>query len=65
MPNILKNDAVLLLKDKETLGSWPLGRIVEMQTGTDGLLRIVTVKTKYSISIRSVTKVAPLLLYQE
>lgn len=63
MPNILKDNAVLLLEEKEMLGSWPLGRIVEIQTGTDSLARIVTAKTKCSIFIRSVTKVKVLLLY--
>ena len=41
--------------------TWPLGRIVEVFSGKDGLVRVVNVKTKSGIYKRPVNKLALLL----
>lgn len=39
---------------------WPLGRIVEVFPGKDGIVRAVSVKTKTGTYSRPVVKVCPL-----
>ena len=35
---------------------WPLGRVVRLNKGNDGLVRSVEVKTQFSLLVRPVTK---------
>ena len=39
------NDLVLIKEDNVKRGQWPLGRVVEVHPGEDGVVRVVTVKT--------------------
>ncbi|GFW99185.1 integrase catalytic domain-containing protein [Trichonephila clavipes] len=39
---------------------WPMGRILEVFPGSDGLVRVVNVKTSTGILKRAITKVVPL-----
>ena len=41
--------------------TWPLGRVIEVFTGKDGIMRVVNVKTKNGIFKRPVHKLAVLL----
>ncbi|GFU79066.1 integrase catalytic domain-containing protein [Trichonephila clavipes] len=49
------------LKDPNTKTlDWPMGRILEVFPGSDGLVRVVNVKTSTGILKRAITKVVPL-----
>ncbi|GFT14719.1 integrase catalytic domain-containing protein [Trichonephila clavipes] len=59
-PNLMENQLVLL-KDPNTKPlDWPMGRILEVLPGSDGLVRVVNVKTSTGILKRAITKVVPL-----
>ncbi|GFT73303.1 integrase catalytic domain-containing protein [Trichonephila clavipes] len=53
-PNLMENQ---LLKDPNTkLLDWPMGRILEVFPGSDGLVRVVNVETSTGILKRAITK---------
>ena len=57
---------IVLLKDSELYThSWPLARVIEVHAGTDGLVRVVTLRTEKGIYRRAVTRLVPLLLEEE
>ncbi|GFX37631.1 integrase catalytic domain-containing protein [Trichonephila clavipes] len=59
-PNLMENQLVLL-KDPNTKPlDWPMERILEVFPGSDGLVRVVNVKTSTGILKRAITKVVPL-----
>ncbi|GFU46835.1 integrase catalytic domain-containing protein [Trichonephila clavipes] len=59
-PNLMENQLVLL-KDPNTKPlDWPMGRILEVFPGSDGLVRVVNVKTSTGILKQAITKVVPL-----
>ena len=39
------NDLVLIKETNVKRGQWPLGRVVEVHPGDDGVIRVVTVQT--------------------
>ena len=43
-------------------GKWPIGRVINIHPGTDGLIRVATVKTASGEYIRPVVKLAKLPL---
>lgn len=54
---------MVMLKGENTpLMNWPLGRIIDVHPGTDGLTRIVTIKTNRGLCKRAITKICILLL---
>ncbi|GFY13539.1 integrase catalytic domain-containing protein [Trichonephila clavipes] len=56
-PNLMENQLVHL-KDRNTKPlDWPMGRILEVFPGSDGLVRVVNVKTSTGILKRAITKV--------
>ncbi|XP_058817221.1 uncharacterized protein LOC131680524 [Topomyia yanbarensis] len=55
-PNIAKGDFVLLTDDNEKPQQWPLGRIVELFPGQDGLVRVVAVQTASGVFRRDIRK---------
>ncbi|GFW27869.1 integrase catalytic domain-containing protein [Trichonephila clavipes] len=58
-PNLMENQLVLL-KDPNTKPlHWPMGRILEVFPGSDGLVRVVNLKTSTAILKRAITKVVP------
>ncbi|XP_053989897.1 uncharacterized protein LOC128882338, partial [Hylaeus volcanicus] len=61
-PNVQIGKLVLLKDENLPSTKWPMGRVVETHPGKDGLIRVVSVKTKNNILKRSVTKIAPLPL---
>ncbi|GFX98599.1 integrase catalytic domain-containing protein [Trichonephila clavipes] len=59
-PNLMENQLVPL-KDPNTKPlDWPMGRILVVFPGSDGLVREVNVKTSTGILKRAITKVVPL-----
>lgn len=55
---------MVLLKVENSPLHWPVGRVVEVIQGVDGVTRIVTVKTSRGEYKRSVAKVYPLPTYE-
>ena len=53
-------DVVLVVEPNANRGQWPLGRIVEVYPGTDGLIRIVKVKVGKHYYLRPVHRLCPL-----
>lgn len=59
----LKEGSLVLVKDEYLPpGRWALGRVNEVHPGTDGRVRVVTLKTKKGSVKRPITKLAPLPL---
>ena len=56
-PNLRVGDIVILREDNMTPSKWPLGRVVSVYTGQDGLVRVVSVKTATGTYRRPITKV--------
>ena len=53
---------IVLLKDSELFTrSWPLARVTEVHKGSDGLVRVVTLRTEKGLYKRSVHRLVPLL----
>ena len=59
--NLQVGDIVLLKMPNTAPTYWPMGRISATFPGTDGLVRVVTVKTATTELTRPVTQVCPLL----
>lgn len=57
---VKQNDLVLIRNEAAPVGKWPMGRIVEVHPGKDGLIRVATIKTSQNTLVRPVTKLAPL-----
>ena len=55
-----KGDMVLIKSEITPLGKWPLGRIVDLHPGADGLVRVATVQTPSSIVKRPIVKLVVL-----
>lgn len=51
-------DLVIIREDNIAPSKWPLGRIIELHPGKDGLVRVVKVKTRTGEYTRSITKLA-------
>ena len=58
-------DVVVLQEDGLLPSKWQLAKITEVHPGRDGVVRVVTVKTKIGSYKRPVTKVAPLLATEQ
>ena len=57
----LKVGDLVVLKETSARGIWPIGRIVEIFPGKDGIVRVVNVKTKDGVYKRPVVKLSLLL----
>jgi hypothetical protein len=55
--NLRVNDIVLLMDENTPRGNWPLAQVVDVNTGRDGLVRSVKVRTNNSFKVRPVNKV--------
>jgi hypothetical protein len=55
--NLRVGDVVLLREDNVIPAKWPLARVLTTHTGSDGLVRVVTVKTSTGTYRRPVVKV--------
>lgn len=58
--NIAINELVLLKDENLPPLKWKLGRIINVHPGTDGLTRVVDVKTAHGTYTRAITKICPL-----
>ena len=57
---------VMLLKDNELFHiSWPLAVVEQVHPGTDGLVRVITLRTEKGTYKRAVTRLVPLLREEE
>ena len=54
-PPLKVGDIVWVLKDLTLRGIWPIGRVVEENTGRDGTTRVMTVRTAYGTLNRPAT----------
>ena len=59
--NIQTGDVVILQEDNMVPTKWPLAKVIQVHTGKDGLVRVVTIKTASGTYKRPVTKIALLL----
>lgn len=59
-PDININDLVLIREENSPATRWPLARILEKHPGSDGITRVVTVKTENNTMKRPITKISPL-----
>ena len=64
-PNLNVGDLVLLMDENTPRNIWPLGLVVDVTLGRDGLVRSVKVKTKSTYLVRPITKVVLLEGVQE
>ena len=55
--NVQVNDLVLIADDNLPRNTWPMGRIVDVFPGNDGLVRTVDVRAKNSVYRRPVAKI--------
>lgn len=55
-PNLNVNDLVIIKDDRFPINQWPLGRVVDLHTGADDLVRAVTIKTSHGMLKRPITK---------
>ncbi|XP_068965518.1 uncharacterized protein [Bombus flavifrons] len=58
--NIQEGTIVLLREDNVPPMHWPLGRVVKVHPGTDGIIRTATVQTSSSLLDRGVKRLVPL-----
>ncbi|CAG9135185.1 unnamed protein product [Plutella xylostella] len=58
--NIKEGEIVLIKEDNLPPARWALGRVLRTHPGTDGRVRVTTLKTKNGIMKRPVTKLSPL-----
>ena len=58
--NLKPGDVVLIAEPKANRGEWPLGRILEAYPGSDGLVRVVSVKSKGKEYLRPIHRLCPL-----
>ena len=54
--NIAEGDIVLAVDQNVPRGEWPLGKVIEVNCGRDGLVRSARVKTKRSTFVRPTNK---------
>ena len=53
-------ELVILVDEDKRKSTWSLGRIVEMLPGDDGIVRVVTMRTKNGLYTRPITKIGKL-----
>lgn len=59
-PEVNENDLILIHDENTPATQWPLGRVIKKHPGSDGLTRVVTIKTQNNILKRPITKISPL-----
>ncbi|KOC63587.1 hypothetical protein WH47_03089 [Habropoda laboriosa] len=57
---IKEGTIVLLKEDNVPPNQWPLGRVIKIHPGSDGMVRAVTIKTSTNEFDRNVKKLVPL-----
>ncbi|XP_063623858.1 uncharacterized protein LOC134795856 [Cydia splendana] len=59
-PNVQIGALVLVVNEQTSPMKWPLGRIIDTHPGSDGICRVVTVRTATGLYKRPVVKLCPL-----
>ena len=57
--NLKEDDVVMLVEPNAKRGEWPLGRVIEVFPGNDGLVRVARIKTKDGEYLRPVHRLCP------
>jgi len=65
IPSLTIGTLVLVIDERYPPSKWPFGRIIQTHPGTDGLTRVVTIRTQTSILKRPIHKVCPLPVDQD
>lgn len=60
--NVKTGDVVLLLENTIPANTWIMALVIDVHPGDDGLVRVVTLKTKNNSFKRPITKICPLPL---
>ncbi|XP_026316034.1 uncharacterized protein LOC113227357 [Hyposmocoma kahamanoa] len=60
--NIKEDDIVLVKENNLPPGKWAMGRVIELHPGSDGLVRVTTIKTQTGVMKRPIVKLSPLPL---
>ncbi|XP_066589335.1 uncharacterized protein [Prorops nasuta] len=63
--NYAVGQMVVVRDDRFPPAKWPLGRVLEIHPGDDGLVRVVTVRTASSIMKRPIVRLSPLPLPED
>ncbi|XP_066599915.1 uncharacterized protein [Prorops nasuta] len=63
--NFVVGQLVVVQDDRYPPAKWPLGRIIEVHPGKDGLVRVVSVKTASAIMKRPIVRLSPLPMPKE
>ena len=58
--NLKQGDVVLIAEPKASRGEWPLARVIEAYQGSDGLVRVVKVKSGNKEYFRPIHRLCPL-----
>ncbi|XP_066585411.1 uncharacterized protein [Prorops nasuta] len=58
--NYAVGQLVIVQDDRYPPSKWPLGRIIDVHPGDDGLVRVATVKTESTILKRPIVRLSPL-----
>ena len=58
--NVKVGDVVLIMDENTPRGIWPMGQVVEVNEGRDGLVRSARVRTKSTELVRPITKLVVL-----
>ncbi|XP_047995789.1 uncharacterized protein LOC125233753 [Leguminivora glycinivorella] len=61
-PNVQVGTLVLVVNEQTSPMKWPLGRIIDTHPGSDGICRVVTVRTATGLYKRPVVKLCPIPL---
>lgn len=64
-PNIKIDDLVILREETTPPLKWPLARIIDVNPGQDGIIRVVTVKTATSVFKRAIATLCKAFLKAE
>ncbi|GFU69892.1 integrase catalytic domain-containing protein [Trichonephila clavipes] len=62
--NVKVGDLVVLIEDNMPTFKWPLGRITEIYSGSDALIRVVKVKTQFGEYKRAISRVCLLPMFE-
>ena len=65
IPNLQVNDMVLLTSENYPPLHWPLGRVIEVMPGNDGIVRVILVKTSKGTYKKPAHKVRKLPILTE
>ncbi|XP_034951317.1 uncharacterized protein [Chelonus insularis] len=61
-PSLKPGNIVLIIDERYPPGKWPMGKIIQVHPGKDGLVRVVTLKTSTTTMTRPITKLCPLVI---